>query len=632
MARKLLVAYSNTSTHVQTTLDYVTALRDYSRYETSFLHVTHDAYITLDFDAAGYDVIFHNYCSRFCFDGYVSQSYCAALKRFTGLKVLAIQDEYDHTNKLKAAIIEHGFQLVLTCVPQDSLAFVYPPAEFPGVTFVTVFTGYVPEGFADARGAGIPLKDRPVTVGYRGRDIGGRYGRLGFDKFEVGRRMKEICDAKGVSNDIGMTEESRIYGTAWFDFVGRCRSMLGTESGSNVFDFDGSVQAKYTQMTKQLGRVPSYAEFAPFIADRDNQIQMGQISPRVFECAVMRTPMVLFRGRYSDAIEPDVHFIPLEPDFSNADGVLTRLEDIPALEAMADRTYDHLVASGNFSYRAYIARLTGEFERIIAARTRPLAEGPVIATLEMTPRQQVLHEVPEAHPKTMDDYRATQLKLANLATFSAVNAAAAVVRTPTIVATSAGDNSNVYVPQLAQLDKLFGHLSRKLELETSRVYATWTKLVLRSGTSVSDASAKSAGLTKSRFDDEFAKFRAGRAAYEHQRKTLDQQLSQARSATPPNGVQEAADAVIRLDQDWIAAYCKAYSDLQAARVHFIHTVDADATTRFKDQAVLRAAYWANRARFRVKDSKMEFAKHAIRRIPGATAAVDVARRVVRKIV
>ena len=164
------------STHVQTTLDYVCAFKQFLDYDVTYLHVTHDAHVTTDFDASGYDVIFHNYCSRFCFDGYVSSTYREALKRFTGLKILAIQDEYDHTDKLKAAITGHGFDIVLTCVPQKSLAYVYPPAEFPSVDFITVFTGYVPDDFASTLAPPMPLRERSITVAYRGRNIGPRYG------------------------------------------------------------------------------------------------------------------------------------------------------------------------------------------------------------------------------------------------------------------------------------------------------------------------------------------------------------------------------------------------------------------------------------------------------------------------
>lgn len=378
MSVRALVAYSASSTHVQTTFDYLLAFKNYSEFLTKYVNVTHDSVV--DFDFSEFDVVFHNYCARLCFDWYVSESYRKRLSAFNGVKILAVQDEYDRTDTLKAAIKEIGFDIVLTCIPQDALEYVYPKAEFPDVTFITVFTGYVSDDFEARRPPALPLAERPVLIGYRGRDIGGRYGRLGFDKFEIGRRMKEICDARGVKTDIAMDEASRIYGMAWFDYLGRCRAMLGTESGSNVFDFDGAIEERFKAMSAANGGVPpSYAEFLPVVAARDGEIDMGQVSPRVFECALMRTPMVLFRGRYSDAIEPNVHYIALEKDFSNIDQVLTRLEDIPALEAMTDRAYVHLVASGRFSYRTFfgmvgdVARAHPKLSSVKRQRQEPIA-------------------------------------------------------------------------------------------------------------------------------------------------------------------------------------------------------------------------------------------------------------------
>lgn len=365
--KRALVAYSMSSTHVQTTFDYLIAFKRFSGFESDFVHVTHNA--TLEFDFDRYDIVFHSYCSRLCFDGYVSNSYRKKLSAFTGVKILAVQDEYDRTDTLKAAIKDLGFDIVLTCVPQDSLEYVYPRSEFPGVTFITVFTGYVPETLMAELPAAKPLASRPIFIGYRGRDIGGRYGRLGFDKFEIGRRMKELCDARCITTDIAMDEASRIYGTAWFDFIGNCRAMLGSESGSNVFDFDGSIEARFKEMTAANGGVPpSYADFLPTVIDRDGEIEMGQISPRVFECAMMRTPMVLFKGRYSDAIVPDRHYIPLEKDFSNIDEVLERLNDLPALEAMTQRAFDHLVGSGRFTYQAFYEGVAGAIEERLAQK------------------------------------------------------------------------------------------------------------------------------------------------------------------------------------------------------------------------------------------------------------------------
>ncbi len=418
MSRKLLVGYSMTSTHVQTTLDYLRALKSDLGYDTTYIHATHDAKIDFDLAAAGYDIVFNNYCTRFCFDGYVSQSYRDALRRFPGLKVMAVQDEYDHTNRLKAAIKDCGFHIVLTCVPQDSLEYVYPRAEFPDVEFITVFTGYVPDGFAQSLPPAKPLADRKIVLGYRGRDIGPRYGRLGFEKYEIGRRMKEICDAQGVVNDIAMDEASRIYGTAWFDFVGDCRGMLGSESGSNVFDFDGSIAVALEQMKKSLGRLPTHSEFKSIVGKRDTEIDMGQISPRVFECAVMRTPMVLFRGRYSDAIEPDAHYIPLELDFSNADEVLRRLEDLPALEAMSRRAYEHLVESGNFGYKTNFGRLKTRFEdRLARLSWKRDALDAGLEVQEITDeRHIILRQEPTLEPGNMAAFQSIQLRLAGVDT------------------------------------------------------------------------------------------------------------------------------------------------------------------------------------------------------------------------
>lgn len=399
--KRALVAYSMSSTFVQTTLDYLVAFEQFSGFDVSYVHVTQNALVEFDFDA--YDVVFHSYCARLCFEGYVSDTYQERLRNFSGVKVLAVQDEYDRTDTLKAAIKKLGFDIVLTCVPQDSLEYVYPRSDFPDVDFITVFTGYVPDNPVAGLPPVKPLADRSIFLGYRGRDIGGRYGRLGFDKFEIGRRMKELCDERGIQTDIAMDEASRIYGAAWFDFVGECRAMLGSESGSNVFDFDGSIDARFKEMTVANGGIsPSYADFLPIVEVRDGEIEMGQISPRVFECAIMRTPMVLFKGRYSDAILPNEHYIALYKDFSNLDEVLARLADLPALDAMTQRAFDHLVGSGRFSYRTFYAGVAEAIERRAAAkigqREALTAAGAAPATAALFNEAGLMFERPTPRP------------------------------------------------------------------------------------------------------------------------------------------------------------------------------------------------------------------------------------------
>jgi len=362
---RMLIAYSASSVHVQTTRDYLTAIKRYTDFDLFYVHVTHNAII--DFDLSAFDVVFHSYCARLCYKDYVSPSYCDALKRFRGLKLLAVQDEYTCTDAIKQAIKDLGFHVVLTCVPLDALEYVYPRSEFPDVEFVNVLTGYVPDHLSEKRPPAVALADRPIVVGYRGRELGAHYGQQGLNKAEIGRRMRVLCEARSIPCDIAMDEDSRIYGPAWLEFVGSCRVMLGTESGSNVFDFDGSLEAKFKAMSAELGRPPGYDEFRQYLAGREGHVAMGQISPRVFECALMRTPMVLLEGRYSDVIAPGHHYIALRADFSNVDEVFDAIADIPRLEQMAVRTYDDLVASERFGYRAFGGMLQALIRRRIGS-------------------------------------------------------------------------------------------------------------------------------------------------------------------------------------------------------------------------------------------------------------------------
>jgi hypothetical protein len=413
MTIRVLVAYSVSSTFTQTTWDYLEAFRLYLGQhlpaEIEYLSVTQDPQLHVSLD--DYDVVIQSYCARLCFEGYVSEGFIEMMSRYKGLKILAVQDEYEQTNVLRSAISRIYFDIVLTCVPKDSFEYVYPSKIFPTTRFETVFTGYVPEYLATKPRPVLPLSERPIVLGYRGRDIGALYGQLGFEKFEIGRRMRAICEDRRISHDIAMDETSRIYGEGWYDFIGSCRAMLGSESGSNVFDFDGSIKERFLKMEQQLGRRPSYEEFAPFVFECEKAISMGQISPRIFECAVMRTPMVLFRGRYSDAIEADVHYIPLEKDFSNVETVLARLEQVDELAGMADRAWYHLVDSGRFGYHGFMGRIAAIIAEEVRLRhvlqRRLDAKVGVIGTYKATPFHA---ETPTSAPKPFSAFQAISKK------------------------------------------------------------------------------------------------------------------------------------------------------------------------------------------------------------------------------
>ncbi|QFU15929.1 glycosyltransferase family 1 protein [Microvirga thermotolerans] len=366
---RVLVAYASSSVHARAIVDYLIAFKKYTSFDVYYVNVVNGVY--LDFELDEFDVVINSYCARLIYDGYVSDDYKRKLRRFRGLKIVSVQDDCDRTSIMHTQIRELGFHVLLTAVPSDTLAYGYPPDKIPGVEIFPVLTGYVANDFADLSRPVVPLEQRPFVLGYRGRDIGGRYGTLGYYKYIIGTRMRNECEARGVIHNISVAEGDRIYGDAWFQFLGECRAVLGTESGTNVWDFDGSLEQKFQSMTDQLGRKPTYEEFYPFVAEHEGKSNIGEISPRHFEAAVMRTPMVMFRGRYSDLLDPGVHYIPLEKDFSNLDDVFATLHNFKKLEQVSENAYERLVASGDFTYRKFAESIEALIRRKLALIDTP---------------------------------------------------------------------------------------------------------------------------------------------------------------------------------------------------------------------------------------------------------------------
>src|SRR5262249_28021863 len=142
------------------------------------------------------------------------------------------------------------------------------------------------------------------------------------------------------------------------------------ESGSNLFDWDGQVRAA---VEAELRRRPSttFDEiYNAWLGKHDDEIATNQISPRLFEAIASRTALILYEGRYSDVLQPHVHYLPLRKDFANADEVLARLADEAFLESLTRRAFDDIVAPGRYSYRILVRRVDEELVASASGRNR----------------------------------------------------------------------------------------------------------------------------------------------------------------------------------------------------------------------------------------------------------------------
>jgi len=94
---------------------------------------------------------------------------------------------------------------------------------------------------------------------------------------------------------------------------------------------------------------------------------MNQVSPRVFESISARSVLVMFEGGYSGVLQPGEHFIALRKDGSNLTEVIQLLHDAAYVDHMAERAFQHVIASGSYAYRKFVELIDAQFQQSLDA-------------------------------------------------------------------------------------------------------------------------------------------------------------------------------------------------------------------------------------------------------------------------
>ena len=353
-----------------TVLDHIDAFRRYSRHDIHTLN-TRDMPRSIALDLDYFDVAVIHYSVVLSSLNYLSADFRDKLRRFRGLKVEFIQDDYRWIDRETAASRDIGINVLFTVAPEPAASQVYDE-RLPGVRRVLTLTGYVPENLV---GRPIkPLGERTIDVGYRARDLPFWLGRLSREKVWIGQRFLERAPAYGLRCDIAWTEDQRIYGERWIEFVSSCRATLGCESGASIADFDGSVEQAVLTFMGAHPRATFEDVHEAVLRPYEGNVVMNIVSPRVFEAAALGTALVMFPGEYSGVVSPEKHYIVLEKDFSNMDDVVDKLRDDKLVSAMTARARHDLIESGRWGYRAFV----DQFDQVVDADARTM-RGPSIA-------------------------------------------------------------------------------------------------------------------------------------------------------------------------------------------------------------------------------------------------------------
>ncbi len=138
----------------------------------------------------------------------------------------------------------------------------------------------------------------------------------------------------------------------WAQFLVRCVSVVGAESGTFYLDRNGEILARaktYWQQNPNISFDDLVAKF--FSGQLPEHVTGKHITSRHFEAMGSMACQVLLEGAYNGIILPQEHYISLKRDYSNFAEVKRQVMDPQHCERIARRAYELVMDAHTYRHR-----------------------------------------------------------------------------------------------------------------------------------------------------------------------------------------------------------------------------------------------------------------------------------------
>lgn len=302
-----------------------------------------------------------------------------ALRQFSGPKIAMPQDEFIHTDVLCEFLAAIGVTDVLSAASRETAEQIYREA-LPNVRLGQKLTGYLEdETLYRIEQAAREIRHRDIDVSYRAWHAEAWLGEHGRLKVQVAQEtMAASPGYPQLRFDVSTSESDVLTGDDWYRFLLRSRCALGVEGGASVLDRDGTIAARTRAYVAEHPGASFETVRAACFAEQEGTLALFAIGPRHLEACATRTCQLLIEGEYQGILRAGQDYIAINRDFSNLPDVLDRVaRRDPALVAAADSAYQRVVASGDYTYRAFVRRVeadillprSGLFSRVLSPST-----------------------------------------------------------------------------------------------------------------------------------------------------------------------------------------------------------------------------------------------------------------------
>lgn len=395
----LLLYYHPPVAYAPTVREHVNSFSKYSQFKVWGVN-THYGYPKC-LDNLGFKIIVLHY-SLFGSANYLLSAPFYKLIDRTPYKICVWQDECYNFKQRSQFLNTHKIDCVYSCLDPKYFDEVYY-SRCPSVKKVLhTLTGYVSkEMLAKSEQFFEPWYERTIDMGYRTREVPTYLGKGGLEKIEIAQKFQSHAEGTGLRLDIKYKEADRLYGDRYWKWLSNCRAILGVESGASIFDLDNEVWDEYHRRLGNKARIRNYMlpyeKMPPELMKKwENKISYRAISPRYFEAAAFNICQVLYLGEYNGIIQPWIHYLPLERDFSNFHQIIYLMKNDKGRDVRQNARRD-LIESGKYTYRKFIEGFDQELLKQGLSPTIDTSEADQITkALHLNQSIQKLRHLPEA--------------------------------------------------------------------------------------------------------------------------------------------------------------------------------------------------------------------------------------------
>lgn len=259
-------------------------------------------------------------------------------------KILMKQDEQINPNLTVEFLIENKFTALTTCMRGEKIRGLYSKL-IDKIEVVSLFSGYIPK--QKPLENKVKSLNRKYMIGYRGDRPRYEYGKIAFEKYNIGNVFKDYCNKYNISSSIEMDPSKRILGNAWYSFLSNCKGVLAVESGASIVDWDGALFRKLTERGKTTADLIDYNDI--YINSEGNFNYTG-FSPRIFETFLAGSVPVLLEGDWEGLLEKDINYLSVNKSYSNLDEIIYKLNNNNLCLEIINNNVNKFLKNDSFSY------------------------------------------------------------------------------------------------------------------------------------------------------------------------------------------------------------------------------------------------------------------------------------------